>query len=138
MLFAVEGGGFFSSSATGYSKGLALLLLGQKPEERPTRVTPWNHYRLVDRGANTDTPQLQGRSEPPPANALPSSALDANQQNPMVLLLLIKRAPSTSPKPLRTPRIRPIKIGRATLLMRVIGSCFSRVALKGRPQIAPR
>ncbi|KAJ6794607.1 uncharacterized protein M6B38_418365 [Iris pallida] len=56
MLFAVEGGGFFSSSATGYSKGLALLLLGQKPEERPTRVTPWNHYRLVDRGTNTDTP----------------------------------------------------------------------------------
>ncbi|KAJ0579032.1 putative light-harvesting complex-like protein OHP2 [Helianthus annuus] len=30
MLLAVEGGRFFSSSATGYSNGLSLLLLGQK------------------------------------------------------------------------------------------------------------
>lgn len=46
MLFAVEGGGFFSSSATGYSKGLALLLLGQRTEEKPIRLSPW--YQLVD------------------------------------------------------------------------------------------
>ncbi|KAG1330076.1 hypothetical protein COCNU_02G000440 [Cocos nucifera] len=48
MLLAVEGGGFFSSSATGYSKGLALLLLGQRNEERPMRVSPWNQYELVE------------------------------------------------------------------------------------------
>lgn len=48
MLFAVEGGGFFSSSASGYSKGLTLLLLGQKHEDKPMRVTPWNQYHLVD------------------------------------------------------------------------------------------
>ncbi|CAA7045203.1 unnamed protein product [Microthlaspi erraticum] len=44
MLFAAEGGGFFSSSASGYSNGLALLLLGQKSEQKPIR---WNHYHLV-------------------------------------------------------------------------------------------
>jgi hypothetical protein len=49
MLLAVEGGGFFSSSATGYSHGLALLLLGRKAEEKPVKVSPWNQYRLVDR-----------------------------------------------------------------------------------------
>ncbi|MCL7028297.1 hypothetical protein MKW94_018381 [Papaver nudicaule] len=48
MLLAVEGGGFFSSSATGYSKGLALLFLGRKSEERPMRVSPWNQYQLVE------------------------------------------------------------------------------------------
>ncbi|ESQ33402.1 hypothetical protein EUTSA_v10008850mg [Eutrema salsugineum] len=47
MLFAAEGGGFFSSSASGYSNGLALLLLGQKNEQKPVRVSPWNHYHLV-------------------------------------------------------------------------------------------
>ncbi|XP_068322571.1 uncharacterized protein [Pyrus communis] len=54
MLFAVEGGGFFSSSAAGYSKGLALLLLGQKNEDKPMRVSPWNQYRLVDQESDTD------------------------------------------------------------------------------------
>ncbi|CAL4962901.1 unnamed protein product [Urochloa decumbens] len=49
MLLAVEGGGFFSSSASGYSHGLALLLLGRKAEEKPVKVSPWNQYRLVDR-----------------------------------------------------------------------------------------
>lgn len=49
MLLAVEGGGFFSSSASGYSKGLTLLLLGQKNGEEPMRVTPWSQYHLVDR-----------------------------------------------------------------------------------------
>lgn len=48
MLFAVEGGGFFSSSAKGYSKGLALLLLGQRNEERPMKITPWSQYQLVE------------------------------------------------------------------------------------------
>ncbi|XP_019058534.1 PREDICTED: uncharacterized protein LOC104825113 isoform X2 [Tarenaya hassleriana] len=48
MLFAADGGGFFSSSASGYSKGLALLLLGHKNEGKPVRVTLWNRYHLVD------------------------------------------------------------------------------------------
>ncbi|KAK8572187.1 hypothetical protein V6N12_028248 [Hibiscus sabdariffa] len=50
----VEGGGFFSSSASGYSKGLALLLLGQKHEDKSMRVSPWNHYQLVDREPDPD------------------------------------------------------------------------------------
>ncbi|XP_022851288.1 uncharacterized protein LOC111373053 [Olea europaea var. sylvestris] len=54
MLLAVEGGGFFSSSASGYSKGLTLLFLGQRNEEKPMRVTPWNQYQLVDQGTNPD------------------------------------------------------------------------------------
>ncbi|KAK9943757.1 hypothetical protein M0R45_009355 [Rubus argutus] len=52
MLFAVEGGGFFSSSASGYSKGLTLLLLGHKDEDKPMRVSPWNQYQLVDQGSD--------------------------------------------------------------------------------------
>ncbi|CAM8979057.1 unnamed protein product [Rhodiola kirilowii] len=50
MLLAVEGGGFFSSSATGYSKGLSLLLLGQKDEEKdkPVKVLRWNQYQLEE------------------------------------------------------------------------------------------
>ncbi|KAL3504532.1 hypothetical protein ACH5RR_034373 [Cinchona calisaya] len=58
MLLAVEGGGFFSSSASGYSKGLTLLLLGSKNEEKPMRVTPWNQYQLVDQDTDPD-PDLQ-------------------------------------------------------------------------------
>ncbi|CAL5332944.1 unnamed protein product [Camellia sinensis] len=54
MLLAVEGGGFFSSSASGYSKGLTLLLLGQKKEEKPMRVSPWNQYQLVDQESHPD------------------------------------------------------------------------------------
>ncbi|KAG8378076.1 hypothetical protein BUALT_Bualt08G0100400 [Buddleja alternifolia] len=60
MLLAVEGGGFFSSSASGYSKGLTLLLLGQKNEEQPMRVTPCIQYQLVDQEAE---PDLQLASE---------------------------------------------------------------------------
>ncbi|XP_022993299.1 uncharacterized protein LOC111489351 isoform X1 [Cucurbita maxima] len=45
MFLAVEGGGFFSSSASGYSSSLTLLLLGQKSEDNPMRVLPF----LVDR-----------------------------------------------------------------------------------------
>ncbi|MED6118261.1 hypothetical protein PIB30_000884 [Stylosanthes scabra] len=56
MLLAVEGGGFFSSSASGYSKGLSLLLLGQRSEDKPMRVAPWNQYQLVDQESDT---QLQ-------------------------------------------------------------------------------
>lgn len=56
MLLAVEGGGFFSASASGYSKGLTLLLLGQKHEDKPMRVSPWNQYQLVD---NEPDPNLQ-------------------------------------------------------------------------------
>lgn len=54
MLFAVEGGGFFSSSASGYSKGLAVLLLGQRNEEKPVRVSPWNQYQLVEQGVGSE------------------------------------------------------------------------------------
>lgn len=54
MLLAVEGGGFFSSSASGYSKGLTLLLLGQKQEDKPMRVSPWNQYQLVDQEPDPD------------------------------------------------------------------------------------
>ncbi|XP_023743205.1 uncharacterized protein LOC111891395 [Lactuca sativa] len=48
MLLAVEGGRFFSSSASGYSNGLNLLFLGHKKEEKPMKVTPWTQYHLVD------------------------------------------------------------------------------------------
>ncbi|KAK8580155.1 hypothetical protein V6N13_143279 [Hibiscus sabdariffa] len=58
MLLTVGGGGFFSSSASGYSKGLTLLLLGQKHEDRPMRVSPWNHYQLVDQESVPDPNQL--------------------------------------------------------------------------------
>ncbi|XP_010499940.1 PREDICTED: uncharacterized protein LOC104777395 [Camelina sativa] len=55
MLFAAEGGGFFSSSASGYSNGLALLLLGQRNEQKPVKVSSsqWNHYHLVVEESNT-------------------------------------------------------------------------------------
>ncbi|CAA0831155.1 Unknown protein [Striga hermonthica] len=56
MLFAVEGGGFFSTSASGYSKGLSLLLSGNKNEDKPMRVAPWTQYQLVDQEIN---PNLQ-------------------------------------------------------------------------------
>ncbi|CAA6666251.1 unnamed protein product [Spirodela intermedia] len=48
MLFAVEGGGFFSSSASG--------------EERPMRVSPWNHYQLVGQGVDPDVQLASKRS----------------------------------------------------------------------------
>ncbi|KAK9163934.1 hypothetical protein Syun_004836 [Stephania yunnanensis] len=61
MLLAVEGGGFFSSSATGYSKGLALLLLGRRNEDKPMRVSPWNQYQLVDQETDPDLQLASGR-----------------------------------------------------------------------------
>ncbi|KAK8914028.1 hypothetical protein KSP39_PZI024461 [Platanthera zijinensis] len=50
MLFAVGGGVFFSSSAQGYSQGLALLFLRPRDEERPMKITPWCQYRLEQSG----------------------------------------------------------------------------------------
>lgn len=64
MLLAVEGGGFFSASASGYSKGLALLLLGQKTEEKPMRVTPWSHYQLVDQKSDPDIQLASSKNQP--------------------------------------------------------------------------
>ncbi|XP_074280310.1 uncharacterized protein LOC141605442 [Silene latifolia] len=61
MFFAVEGGGFFSSSASGYSKGLSLLLLGHKSDEKHMRVAPWNQYRLVDQETNSDLQLASGK-----------------------------------------------------------------------------
>ncbi|KAK9748730.1 hypothetical protein RND81_02G076300 [Saponaria officinalis] len=57
MFFAFEEGGFFSSSASGYSKGISLLILGQKSDEKHVRVTPWNRYQLVDQKTDCH-PQL--------------------------------------------------------------------------------
>ncbi|KAK9740810.1 hypothetical protein RND81_03G061900 [Saponaria officinalis] len=54
MLFAVEGGGFFTSSASGYRNGLTLLILGQTSDEKRMRVAPWNHYQLVERETGSD------------------------------------------------------------------------------------
>lgn len=65
MLLAVEGGGFFSSSASGYSHGLALLLLGRKAEEKPVKVSPWNQYRLVDREAEQLQPLPASKDQAP-------------------------------------------------------------------------
>jgi hypothetical protein len=60
MLLAVEGGGFFSSSASGYSHGLSLLLLGKKGEEKAVKVSPWNQYRLVGSRAGAPSGLQQG------------------------------------------------------------------------------
>ena len=62
MLLAVEGGGFFSSSATGYSKGLTLLLLGQRSDEKHMRVDPWNQYKLVDQETESDMKLASGKN----------------------------------------------------------------------------
>lgn len=70
MLLAVEGGGFFSSSASGYSHGLALLLLGRKDEEKPVKVSPWNQYRLVDREAE-QVYHLASRKDQAPGKCAP-------------------------------------------------------------------
>lgn len=59
MLLAVEGGGLFSASASGYSKGLTLLFSGDKDGDRPMRVVPWNKYQVVDQEADADDPVLQ-------------------------------------------------------------------------------
>ncbi|XP_047060230.1 uncharacterized protein LOC124666942 [Lolium rigidum] len=65
MLLAVEGGGFFSSSASGYSHGLALLLLGRKEEDKPVKVSPWNQYRLVDGEAEKVYNLAPGKNQAP-------------------------------------------------------------------------
>lgn len=61
MLLAVEGGGFFSASASGYTKGLTLLLFGQKNKDKPLRVTPWSQYQLVDQESNSDLQLASGK-----------------------------------------------------------------------------
>ena len=65
MLLAVEGGGFFSSSASGYSHGLALLLLGREEEEKPVKVSPWTQYRLVDGEAEKVYNLASGENQAP-------------------------------------------------------------------------
>ncbi|XP_027359232.1 uncharacterized protein LOC113867922 [Abrus precatorius] len=62
MLLAVEGGGFFSSSALGYSKGLTFLLLGQRSNDKPMRVLPWNQYELVDQESEQELPLAPRKS----------------------------------------------------------------------------
>ncbi|WOL00347.1 hypothetical protein Cni_G09060 [Canna indica] len=62
MLLAVEGGGFFSSSASGYSNGLAVLLLGRRNEEKPIKVSSRNQYRLVGQEVEPGS-QLTSRSD---------------------------------------------------------------------------
>ena len=62
MLLAVEGGGFFSSSASGYSKGLSLLLLGHRSDEKHMKVAPWNQYQLVDSETDSDTQLASGKN----------------------------------------------------------------------------
>ncbi|KAK7380529.1 hypothetical protein VNO78_33042 [Psophocarpus tetragonolobus] len=47
MLLTVEGAGFFSSSASAYSKGLTLLLLGKRSDNKSMRILPWNQFQLV-------------------------------------------------------------------------------------------
>ncbi|KAF8726885.1 hypothetical protein HU200_019365 [Digitaria exilis] len=65
MLLAVEGGGFFSSSASGYSHGLALLLLGRKGEEKQDKGSPCSHYRLVGQEAEHECPVPSGKNDVP-------------------------------------------------------------------------
>ncbi|XP_072999906.1 uncharacterized protein [Typha latifolia] len=54
MLLAVEGGGFFSSSASGYRSGLSIILLGQRKEEGHMKVLPWNQYQLTKQEVDPD------------------------------------------------------------------------------------
>ncbi|CAL9065342.1 uncharacterized protein LOC135678546 [Musa acuminata AAA Group] len=62
MLLAVEGGGFFSSSASGYSSGLALLIFGRRNDEQPIKVSPWSHYLLVEQEFEPES-QLASRKK---------------------------------------------------------------------------
>ncbi|KAJ8446070.1 hypothetical protein Cgig2_017572 [Carnegiea gigantea] len=64
MLLAVEGGGFFSSSASGYSKGLTLLLLGRTSDEKHMRIAPWNKYELVDQDTDSYIQLASGKNRP--------------------------------------------------------------------------
>ncbi|GER34451.1 NAD/NADP-dependent betaine aldehydedehydrogenase, partial [Striga asiatica] len=42
-------------------KGLSLLLLGQKNEDKPMRVAPWTQYQLVDQETNPDLQLAPGK-----------------------------------------------------------------------------
>lgn len=55
MLFIVEGR-FFSSSASGYTQGFSLMILGCKSTETQMRVLPWNQHQLIKQEMS---PQLQ-------------------------------------------------------------------------------
>ncbi|KAF8377202.1 hypothetical protein HHK36_030575 [Tetracentron sinense] len=63
MLLAVEGGGFFSSAASGNSKGLTLLILGRQNGEKPMRVSPWNQYQLVEQEYGPDLQLASGKNQ---------------------------------------------------------------------------
>ncbi|XP_062232300.1 uncharacterized protein LOC133929527 [Phragmites australis] len=65
MLLAVEGGGFFSSSASGYSHGLALLLLGRKGEDKRDKASPCSHCQLVGQEAEQDCQVPSGTNDVP-------------------------------------------------------------------------
>ncbi|KAL6609477.1 hypothetical protein ACP70R_039446 [Stipagrostis hirtigluma subsp. patula] len=65
MLLAVEGGGFFSSSASGYSHGLALLLLRRKGEEKRENASACSHYGLVGQEAEHDCQVSSGKKDVP-------------------------------------------------------------------------
>ncbi|XP_062180822.1 uncharacterized protein LOC133885173 [Phragmites australis] len=65
MLLTVEGGGFFSSSASGYSHGLALLLLGRKGEEKRDKGSPCSQYRLVGQEAGHDCQVPSAKNDVP-------------------------------------------------------------------------
>nr|DAD22470.1 TPA_asm: hypothetical protein HUJ06_023933 [Nelumbo nucifera] len=113
MLLAVEGGGFFSSSASGYSKGLTLLLLGRKNEERPMRVSPWNQYQLVDQEADTDFQLASGKNQDalsePPAVSDKDEACIANHgedkdTRKVCLKSSLKKPSSCAPVPSRESR----------------------------------
>ncbi|XP_078432229.1 uncharacterized protein LOC144703829 [Wolffia australiana] len=52
MQFAAAGG-FLSSSASGFSDGLALLLPG-RTKDRPIKVSPWKRYLLVGEGIDPE------------------------------------------------------------------------------------
>ncbi|RWW85207.1 hypothetical protein BHE74_00006135 [Ensete ventricosum] len=62
MLLTVEGGGFFSSSASGYTSGLALLLFGRRNDEQPMKISPWSNYQLVEQGLESES-QLASRKK---------------------------------------------------------------------------
>ncbi|XP_068502570.1 uncharacterized protein [Phaseolus vulgaris] len=47
MLLTVEGGGLFSSSASGYGEGLVVLVLGLRSDDKSMRVLPWSQFQLV-------------------------------------------------------------------------------------------
>ncbi|CAN8303534.1 unnamed protein product [Cochlearia groenlandica] len=62
MLFAAEGGGFFSSSASGYTSGLSLLFLSHKNDHKKPSLSPWNHYHLVVEETDNNTHRASSKT----------------------------------------------------------------------------